>query len=306
MEDQHYNGDVWNHEIVQLFEIFGWHRIGDYDMDVVGSDDMKMGLDTVVSFETPLKSKPQLAILEAKRYLTSSFSKSSLQDWLGRLDTKLLKLRNSDKFYGMFPVARDCTIPDTGVIAIWFSDTDNFKSFRSKFLECLRQVSISNRKRMAGMNKIYVMDNERFMRLFALQSVVRSIENNENLLFTYSPRFCNDEPSVKNKCLTIECMFSDVIFAEQQVKTGEGSKSISYIFYFGDLNYNSFKLLKSAFSKTVGWNREKAIVLYVYDADTEFRKIENDIKERIFESFQITIKHMVRNSNIPDYILNGE
>lgn len=306
MEDQHYNGDIWNHEIVQLFEMFGWHRIGDFDMDVVGSDDNKMGIDTLVSFETPLKSKPQLAILEAKRYLTSSFSKSLLQEWLGRLDTKLLRLRNSDKFYDKFPGAGDCTIPDTGVIAIWFSDTDNYKSFHPKFLESLRQVSISNRQRKAGMNKIYVMDNERFMRLFALQSVVRSIDNNENLSFAYSPRFNNEEPFVNSKCLTIECMFSDVIFAERQVKTSEGSRSTSYIFYFGDLNYNSFKLLKSAFSKTVGWNREKAIVLYVYDADSDFRKIENDIKERVFESFQITIKHMVRNSNIPDYILNEE
>lgn len=46
--------------------------------------------------------------------------------------------------------------------------------------------------------------------------------------------------------------------------------------------------------------------LYVYDADDEFRKIENDIKERIFDQFTITIKRMVKNINVPDYIVNGE
>ena len=98
MEDQHYNGDIWNQEIVRLFQKFGWNRIGDFDMDVVGSDNSKMGIDTVLMFDTPLKSKPQLAILEAKRYLTTSFSKALLQEWLNRLDSKLLKLRNSDRF----------------------------------------------------------------------------------------------------------------------------------------------------------------------------------------------------------------
>ena len=27
MEDQHYNGDIWNQEIVRLFQKFGWNRI---------------------------------------------------------------------------------------------------------------------------------------------------------------------------------------------------------------------------------------------------------------------------------------
>ncbi len=93
MEDQHYNGDVWNKEIFSLFKLLGWKRIGDFDMDVTGDDGKKMGIDTVVSFETPLKTKPQLAILEAKRYQTTSFTKTLLQDWLTRLDTKLVTIQ---------------------------------------------------------------------------------------------------------------------------------------------------------------------------------------------------------------------
>ena len=80
MEDQHYNGDVWNHEVFALLKMFGWKRIGDYDMDMQGDDGEKMGIDTIVKFDTPLKNKPQLAIIEAKRYETKNFNKTMLQD----------------------------------------------------------------------------------------------------------------------------------------------------------------------------------------------------------------------------------
>lgn len=306
MEDQHYNGDVWNQEIFRLFHLLGWKRIGDYDMDVTGEDGKKMGIDTVVSFDTPLKNKPQLAILEAKRYLTTSFNKKLLQDWVSRLDNKLLKLRNSAKFYDTFPVTSDCTIADTGIIAIWFSDTDNYKNFRPKFQECLSQITISTRMRKAGLNKIYVMDNTRFMRLFALQTEINSIKNKGEFKFTYSPRFNNEEPLWKSSTLTVEYMFSDVIFAEQQVKEDEKETTLSYIFYFGDLNYNSFEMLKAAYAKTTGWDRSKKIILYVYNPDDEFRKIENDIKDRIFGTFKISIKRMSSNNNIPSFIVNAD
>lgn len=306
MEDQHYNGDVWNHEIFRLFRLLGWQRIGDFDMDVTGDDGKKMGIDTVVSFETPLKNKPQLAILEAKRYKTESFSKKLLQDWLTRLDAKLLKLRNSDNFYDTFPSTNNCTIADTGIIAIWFSDTENYKQFRLKFKEYLPQISISTRTRKAGLNKIYVMENSCFMKLFSLQTEINLIKNKGDFKFTYSPRFNNEEPFCKSSTLTVEYMFSDVIFAEQQVNGDGKEKTLSYIFYFGNLNYNSFEMLKSAYSRTTGWDRTKEILLYVYNPDDEFRKIENDIKEKIFETFKISIKRMSANNNIPSFIVNAE
>lgn len=92
MEDQHYNGDIWNREAFALLKKFGWNRIGDYDMDVKGEDGKKMGIDTIVKFETPLKAKPQLAVLEAKRYETKSFNKVLLQDWIERLDKKAIEV----------------------------------------------------------------------------------------------------------------------------------------------------------------------------------------------------------------------
>lgn len=299
MEDQHYNGDIWNREAFALLKMFGWQRIGDYDMDLQGDDGKKMGIDTVVKFNTPLKAKPQLAILEAKRYQTTSFNKNLLQEWIEKLDKKLLKLRNSAPFVEKFPEVGNCTAADTGIIAIWFSDTDNYKSFQSKFTDALRQVSISTRDRRAGSNKLYVIDNTRFMRLFALQTAIKEIP--DNFSFLYPTRFIDDEPVTRQQALTIEYIFSDIIFAE----TKNQGRTTSHIFYFGQLNLDSFRFLKEAYSKTSLWDKEISICLYVYDADDEFRKIENDIKENIFDGFTITIKKMVRNINIPEFLLNS-
>ena len=305
MEDQHYNGDEWNKQIVTLLKLFGWVHIGDYDMDVKGSKGERMGIDGIMQFDTPLKNRPQIVVVESKRYATTSFNKTLLQDWIIRLDKKLLNLRNSSPFFDTFPVAQECTITDTGIIAIWFHDTDKYKKFIPEFKDILSQISIPTRTRKAGFNKIWVLDNMRLMKLFALQTAIRELSHRDSFRFVYSPRFCEDKPTERQKVLTIEYLFSDVVFAEQEIK-GEGTrKELSYIFYFGDLNYNSFRMVKAAYSKTVNWDKSKEIILYVYNTDEEFRKIEPDIKENIFSEFKITIKKMQCNNNIPEYIINN-
>lgn len=301
MEDQHYNGDIWNKEAFALLSLFGWSKIGDYDMDVTGDDEKKMGIDTVVSFETPLRTRPQLAILEAKRYLTSSFSKSYLQSWINNLDSKLLKLRNSVGFKQKFPIVEDCTILDTGIIVIWFADVNNYNAFHDRFIEAMRQISLSSRQRKAGTNKIFVLDNVMFMKLFAFQDILRELIKDTNFSFLYASRYIDDEPISRSKVLTIEYMFSDIIFAE----SGKGSTHKAYIFYFGQLNYQSFELVYNAYSNTSLYDTDIPIDLYVYNKDDEFRKIESDIKERIFDGFNVKIKYMVSNNNIPSYIQNA-
>ena len=302
MEDQHYNGDVWNKEAFATLSLFGWSRIGDYDMDVTGVDSKKMGLDTIVSFSTPLKTRPQLAILEAKRYLTTSFNKSLLQDWIDRLDQKLLKLRNSEKFQQQFPLITECTTADVGIIVILFSDTDNYKSFQCKFVESLLQISLSSRRRKAGVNKIYVLDNTLFMKLFSMQEAINEIKSNcKSFFFLYPSRFIDGQPICRNNTLSIEYIYSDIIFAERY----KDNELQSIIFYFGLLDFYSFETLFEAYAQTSLYDKKIPIYLYVYNPDSEFRKIEPDIKERIFKDFKIEILCMASSNNIPSYIQNA-
>lgn len=62
--------------------------------------------------------------------------------------------------------------------------------------------------------------------------------------------------------------------------------------------------MRNAYSKTSLWDKDIKIILYVYDADDEFRKIENDIKTDIFDGFTVSIMKMARNNSIPDFLLN--
>lgn len=303
MEDQSYDGGIWNKQAFELLKLLGWERIGDRDMDVLGDDNSKMGVDTIVCFNTPLKTRPQVAILEAKHYKTTSFSKSDIEDWLYRLDSKLVKLRNSEAFQDRFPMLTECTVLDTGLIVIWFHDTENYSNFNSKFKEILRQISISGRQRKAGTNKIYVVDNERLMRMFALVEELDEIRKTSEFNFVYSQAFTGGKPVKRSEVLTIENIFSDVLFGEEKTKDDIVK---SHIFYFGKNDYNSLKLAKGAYAKTVNYDTSKEIILHVFNPDTDFRKIENDIKTNIFHEFKISIRKMGLNINLPTFILNIE
>lgn len=303
MEDQSYDGGVWNRQAFALLQEFGWERIGDRDMDVLGDDDSKMGVDTIVTYSSPIKTRPQIAILEAKHYLTTSFSKSNLEDWLSRLDTKLTKLKNSETFKERFPKVDECTVLNTGIIAIWFHNTDAYEEFNPKFKEILRQITVSGRQRKAGTSNIFVIDNERFVRMFALHEELNHIKHTEGSQFNfiYSQTFTSGNPVKRIPVLSIEAIFSDVIFGEATKQ--DGSK-ISHIFYFGENNFKSMQTVKSVFSKTVNFTTDLPIVLHVFNADSEFRKIEDDIKNTIFDGFNLSIRRMGKNSNLPTFILN--
>lgn len=301
MEDQSYNGSVWNKQAYALLQNFGWRRIGDYDMDVTGHDHKDVGIDTIVSFETPLKTKPQLAILESKRYLTTSFSQSNLIDWIKRLDTKINKLKNSAEFQENFPIVTECTTLDTGIIALWFYDVMKFQEYYPTLQNYLSQITLTSRStRKAGLSKIYFLANDRLMRLFALDEVLRELtaDGEKEVVFVYSPHFISWNCIQRSKVLTIESLFSDIIFAEIR-DVNDKSNVETLIFYFGSKDLKSFEFVKRAFASTVQWEKSHPVVLYVYGADDDFRKIKPDVTGRIFEGFNIRICHLSENYQLP-------
>jgi len=288
-EDEGVNGTIWNKEATKLLSLFGWKTIGDYDMDVLGEDDKKYGLDTLLNFFTPMKNNPQSVILEAKRYNTESFSKSTLQDWIDRLDKKIIELKNSEGFISTFPELKECSVLDMGIIAIWFHNIHDYQSFRPKFIEALENVVTSNRIRKAGANRIFVIDNDIILKLCSLHSAIADYENENkcNIEFYYPSILTNDNPIIRNKTLTIEYIFSKIILAESK-----GSNPENIVFYFGELNTPSFKQLKSLLTMCSFMDKEKPIKIFIYHTDeTIFRKIKSDIDD-LFEDVNITFKNM--------------
>ena len=298
-EDQGVNGTIWNKEANYILSWFGWETIGDIDMDVLGDDEQKYGVDTFLKFESPVKHLPPCVILEAKSYQTSNVSKSIVQDWIDRLDKKLSKLKYSEKAQEKYPALTECATLDLGIIAIWFHDLDNYKSFRPKFVEILKSIKTSNRpKQSEGYHRILLLDNAQILKLCSLQNAIaKHNQEARSLLQFYYPSFLmNDKPIVRSKVLTPEYIFSKVILAESKGQDGKGE---NVVFYFGDLQSSSFAYpLKNLLSKCGFMDKEKKIILYLYNTDNEFRKIKPDI-EKVFNEVEFTIKFMDNLSDLP-------
>lgn len=288
-EDQGVNGSIWNKEATKLLSLFGWKTIGDYDMDVQGEDGEKYGLDTILSFYTPIKNNPQSIILEAKRYNTESFSQAALQKWVDRLDKKLIELRNSEDFIEKFPELKECSLLDTGIIAIWFHNINDYRNFRPKFIEALENIVTSNRVRKAGLTKIFVIDNDIILKLCSLQVAISNYETDSKnkIEFYYPSILINDNPIARDETLTIEYIFSKVILAE-----AKGTTSENIVFYFGEVNTYSFRQLRTLLTMCSFMDKEKSIRIFIYQTDeTEFRKIKPDIDE-IFDDVNIKFQNM--------------
>lgn len=300
-EDQGVNGTIWNKEAAKLLSYFGWNTVGDYDMDVEGQDDKKYGLDTIIKYPSPLKVNEQSVVLEAKRYETKNFNATLLQGWIERLDKKLIELRNSESFIDKFPELQECSALDTGVIAIWFHDIQNYTDFRSKFVEILLNTKISNRPRKVGVNKIFVIDNSIILKLCSLHNAIHSYkaETQHEIGFYYPSILIEDAPIVRQDTLTIEYIFSKVILAE--AKKGDTKENL--VFYFGELKTTAFNLLRSLLARCSFLEQEKPLTLFVYGEDDEFRKIEPDIK-RVFEDIKFKIQSMDNLYDLPASIKN--
>lgn len=290
MEDQSINGGIWNKQLSKLLNLLGWETVGDHEIDIKGSDGEKYGIDTLMTYETPLKNMPQSVIVEAKRYLTTSFNASLLQKWVDRIDDKLVALRNSSDVVELFPTLSDCTQFDVGLIAIWFHNVNDYKEFQPSFKTALQNVSISGRERKIGKNIIYVIDNTRIMRMCALYDVMKTWNN---FSFYYDPEFTGGKPAEEKKVLTPEYMFSDIILGI--------NKKESIVFYFGTVDDPHIRMLKAALKKTTLWVANKPLTIYLYHTDIDVRKNKNSFKE-IFNEMKVTFKSMTELLDLPGYL----
>lgn len=298
-EDSQYKGELWNKRAIKLLNLFSWDMIGDSGMDLEGSDGEKYGIDSLYSFKDPAKDIPESLILEAKSYKTTSFSKSKLQEWIDRLNIKILELRNSEYLIERFPIFKDISTLKIGLIFIWFDDIENYKEYRQKFLEILSEIKVSSRTFRNGVyNKIYVIDNDLISKLCSLYTVVR--EFNENFKFYYPSAFIHERAVQRSAVLSLDYFFSKFILG--QLKSSGKRYDTNIVFYWGELDVRSFEMLKS-YSFV---DQEFKLVIYKYKRDDdEFRKILPQIKKSYEnENIEFDIKDMNSCTELPTFIIN--
>lgn len=302
-EDSQYKGELWNKRAIKLLNLFSWDMIGDSGMDLEGSDGEKYGIDSLYSFKDPAKDIPESLILEAKSYKTTSFSKSKLQEWIDRLNIKILELRNSEYLIERFPIFKDISTLKIGLIFIWFDDIENYKEYRQKFLEILSEIKVSSRTFRNGVyNKIYVIDNDLISKLCSIYTVVR--EFNENFKFYYPSAFIHERAIQRSAVLSLDYFFSKFILG--QLKSSGKRYDTNIVFYWGELDVRSFEMLKSILKSYSFVDQEFKLVIYKYKRDDdEFRKILPQIKKSYEnENIEFDIKDMNSCTELPTFIIN--
>lgn len=303
MEDSNYKREIWNNRAIKLLNLFGWNQIGDSGIDLADEEKVKYGIDTLYSFKTPLKDIPESLILEAKSYNTKSFSKSKLQEWIDRLNLKIIKLRNSEDLIDRFPIFNEISKLKIGLICIWFDNVDEYKAFRPDFLRALRGIKVSSKQLKSGVyNKIYVIDNDLILRLCSLHdTITNSLEG--NFRFYYPPTFVKYRAIQRSKILILEYFFSKFILGK--LKKEDSFSETNIVFYWGELDFNSFLFLKEALMLFSFIDQECKLIIYKYKReDADFRKIRPGIV-KLFEDVKINceIKDMQSYQNLPTFIL---
>ncbi len=300
-EDQGVNGDAWNNEASKLLSLFNWKQIGDANVDVVNSEGKKQGIDRMYKYSDIRKSKSldQAVFVEAKCYKTTSFKISQLKDWILTLSNKISKSKKSEKFLKTYPDFENCSIK-SGLIVLWFSDTEEYHSIRSKLKSDMRNLIIPSGKLEDNQTRIFILDNYDILRLASLAETVEQykLKNKTEIRYYYpSIDYFVESAASSSDILTLEYMFSQFVLASAKC---EGRETY-IVFYFGDLSTQSFRRLRSALQKHGYIHIEKPLRIYKYNRDDEFRKIKPDI-DAVFSDIDFKLHDMIKFADLPPFM----
>ena len=305
-EDQGVNGDLWNDEAAKLLKALGWEQIGDANVDVVTEEGKKRGIDRIFTFPDYRRNNRMLqtVFVEAKCYNSNNLQLKALQDWVTTLNKKLTKTRNSNKFLESYPMLTD-TVIRCGLIVVWFSNAEEFSSYKSQFTEYLKSIRVPGPSRVSQKeaNFLYILSNGDILRLASLISVRKEFNrDNDTVLKFYYPPSENFKSAVdRGEVLTLDYMFSKFILAEAVIKDIEHK----IVFYFGELSYNAFKRLYSFLLANSFVDKSKPLTIYKYHIDSEFRKIRPEV-DKLFKDVTFSIKDMDHLSQLPAFIKNAD
>jgi hypothetical protein len=305
-EDQGVNGDMWTNEVCRLFAKAGWEKIGDSNIDIADASGKKRGIDAMFAFEDGFRTNlKQGVFVEAKRYQTKGFGSDNLDTWVNSLISKVDALRRSPGLLDKYPQTKKLQLV-TGVIGIWFHDIDNYANFRPKFVEYLNAVKIPVGRVDRDFNiQVFVLDNAKILRLVSLLEerekwkVPTNKGETRDFKFYYPSSALFGNPVRKLDSINLEYIFSQFVLAKGKVRTNRSTKTVDMVFYFGDLDYESFERLSEALSSYDMINEENDLVIYKYRRETtEFRKIEESVKDLFNKKSPRAV--FIQNMNVSD------
>jgi hypothetical protein len=313
-EDQGVNGDRWTEEASRLLRQLQWEKIADSNIDIQGADGHVHGIDALFRYDDGwMVDGKQGVFVEAKRYETTSFRVTKLQDWIDRLDEKILELKRSELFYTTYPAMRE-SLAHNGLLVLWFHDKDKYTpEFRRRLGEAMTGVRTPRRRGGSQqMSRLFVIDNWRILRLASLVEAKKKWETDKsrNGQFDAKQRFyypgnVSRHPSREITALNLECMLSDFVLARSQELDNYIPKAVDIVYYFGKPTTPNFAQLQQALISFDMLNNSKKLYVYYYERDDEFRKVEPDVRKLFGENrhLELSFQPMQVFADLPNWML---
>lgn len=298
-EDQAVNGDRWNDQFTKLLESLRWTTIGDSNMDLTNDREKEHGVDRLFTYiNSFIQSRTEAVIFEAKNYLTTSYQPAHINTWITMLDKKITNLKNSESLHDMFPSLQ--TMPlRSGIIAIWFSNEEDYPAFREKFQDSLRNVKLS--RQMGDSNLIYVLENDGILKLASLSMAIDEINKDKSTKEEFRFFYPADSRQAARRSteLALNYFTAKFILGEYVDISGVEHR---VVFYLGKLDIQSFERLRHALFGVGYLDEDKPLTIYTYERDDKaFRKIEPEIA-KIFNGQRVVMQEMEYLNKIPTFM----
>lgn len=313
-EDQGVNGDRWTEEASRLLRQLQWEKVADSNIDIKGAEGYVHGIDALFRYDDGwMVDGKQGVFLEAKRYETTSFRVAKLQDWIYRLDEKILELKRSEAFYTTYPAMRE-SLANNGLLVLWFHDKDKYTpEFRHRLKEAMIQVKTPRRRGGSQqMSRLFVIDNWRILRLASLVEAKKKWETDnsrngqvDTKQMFYYPGNVSRQPSREITALNLECMLSDFVLARSQDLYNDTLKAVNIVYYFGKPTTRGFAQLRQALISFDMLNNSKKLYIHYYERDDEFRKVEPDVRKLFGENgnLELSLEPMQVFADLPNWML---
>ncbi len=308
-EDQGINGDQWTEHAAELLRKLGWEKVADSNIDIVGSDGLKHGIDALFKYEDGARVIREGIFVEAKNYATTSFSSSKIKDWVTILDEKIDSLRKSADFYKDYP-AMSNTKARNGLLVMWFNDIKKFDNFKPKLLDAMASVSVPRSRSSRGSNRLFVMANDDILRLCSTVNAIQdwekhySKDGSSNIQFIYPSNF--KKPVQQLSALNLEYMYSKFVIARSEQTSKDSHKTTDIVFYFGKNNTESYASLRDGLLTMNVINRSNELFIYQYNRDVEFRKIKPDVEKLFAEEGypEVALRSMEQLADLPTWMID--
>jgi len=276
-EDANRKGNRATERLVSLFEGLDWTLKGRTDVDAQPDDEddrsQGYGIDSYFAYDDPHSPHVQGVILESKARAWSGITPQKVEDFFKQILTTVENAPDTKKFGKTHNFSEEADVTNTGILAIWCSDEDEYD--HTKFREYVRSLDVPNKWDLAN---IWVIGNREIRRISRLEKQYHRLkqQHGEDLKIFY-PDF-SEQDGGRSDIISFDYLLSRYVYATVE------NENKAYVFYFDDMDIKSLDFMYMSLRKYQIVSNNDEIEVYVPDRGYETEPVEQEFKTKLEES----------------------